>query len=324
MKQKCLLFYLFISNIFCCNLAAQHSLDEMIKVKINNFDMNMLIRSDNTSNPVLLYLHGGPGDSLIPFANYVTNELKKYCTVVYWDQRGAGLSYSTDIDPKTITIKQFVSDTKEVTRYLKNRFNKEKIFLLGHSWGSVLGILTIKEAPQNYYAYIGVGQVISEKLVQDNRIEWLEKVINKTNEDDKNALQEVKDGRINGFYLVRNYGGMIHNLSMQDMGNIMSKSPYGKYYSNAVYERGEKISQSLFDEVKSINIMTIANELPIPTYFFIGKYDYVTPAKPVENYFLHLKSTKKEIIRFDNSGHRMDIEEPQKFQNEIKRIILSN
>ena len=154
-----ILFQFIFSPIMAENTA--NSIYELRHITINGCEMTLLIRSENINNPVLLYLHGGPGDSLIPFAEYATDNLIKSCTVVYWDQRGTGLSYSNKIDKRTMNVEQFVKDTEAVTQYLKTVFSKKKIFLLGHSWGSILGLLTIKSQPENYYAYIGVGQVIN-------------------------------------------------------------------------------------------------------------------------------------------------------------------
>jgi Predicted hydrolases or acyltransferases (alpha/beta hydrolase superfamily) len=283
--------------------------------------MVLLIRSENINNPVLLYLHGGPGDSQIPFAEYATENLTQYFTVVYWDQRGTGLSFSDKIDKNTMTIKQFIEDTESVTQYLKETFSKEKIYLLGHSWGSILGLLAIESKPEYYYSYIGVGQVINNDVLMKNRIEWLSNLIDKSNRNDLAILDAMKKGEMTGFYLVSKYGGLIHNISMDDMGRIMRESSYGKYYTNEVYDKGEKFSELIFSEAKSIDFYKLARKVDIPVYFFLGKYDYVTPTKPVEDFYKVLQAPKKEMIWFTNSGHRMDIEEPIKFQDEIKRVL---
>ena len=327
-KAKRIVFSLFLVLVSALifGQANKYKIDELITVDINGIKQALLIRSNNEDNPILLYLNGGPGDSLIPFAYFATKDLPKECTVVYWDQRGTGLSYYEDIPKETITIKQFIDDTKEVTNYLKTRFHKNKIFILGDSWGSVLGTLVIKKDPQSYYAYIGVGQVISNASLMKGRINWLKTKISKDNEEELYTIKLMEKNQRNGFYLVRKYGGMIHNISPFFMDNIMRGSPYrNEVYTSDLYEKGEKISANLsMEEDRDVNFSKSANEVEIPVYYFLGKYDYVTPVEPVEDYFQTLKAPKKEIVWFEKSAHRMDIEEPELFQSEISKIIKEN
>jgi pimeloyl-ACP methyl ester carboxylesterase len=125
-------------------------IEEFTPVTINGVKLMFLIRGRDESKPVLLHLHGGAGHSRIPFAHAATDRLVNDCIVVYYDQRGAGLSYDESIPKSTMTISQMVEDTKAVTDYLKKRFNKKKIFLLGHSWGSRLGVLVVQKYPDDY------------------------------------------------------------------------------------------------------------------------------------------------------------------------------
>ena len=120
----------------------------------------VLIRGENVRKPVLLILHGGPGMSLISISSAFFRQLEKDFVVVNWDQRGSGLSDDPDLDEKTMNIRQFVSDICELSEYRRCCFHKEKIFLLGHSWGSLIGTLAVKQAPELFYAYVGAGQVV--------------------------------------------------------------------------------------------------------------------------------------------------------------------
>ncbi len=114
------------------------SISEKIYVNINGVEQGMFIKGKDANNPVLLYLHGGMPDYFLT-QKYATG-LEDYFTVVWWEQRGSGLSYSADIPPETMTLEQMISDTKELTNYLRNRFGQEKIYLMGHSGGSFIGI----------------------------------------------------------------------------------------------------------------------------------------------------------------------------------------
>jgi len=135
------------------------SISEKIHVSINGVDQGMFIKSKDINNPVLLFVHGGPGMPEYWLTQRYPTGLEDIFTVVWWEQRGAGLSYSADIPPETMTAEQFVADTIEVTKYLRQRFGKEKIYLMAHSWGSYIGIQAAAREPDLYYAYIGMGQI---------------------------------------------------------------------------------------------------------------------------------------------------------------------
>ncbi|MFM9887279.1 MAG: alpha/beta fold hydrolase, partial [Burkholderiales bacterium] len=130
------------------------SVSEKIRVDINGALQGMFIKSKNTRNPVLLYLHGGIPDYFLT-QRYPTG-LEEDFTVVWWDQRGSGISYHPDMPPQTVNLEQLVSDTVELTKILRNRFAKEKIYLMGRSGGTVIGIQAAAQAPQLYHAYIAV------------------------------------------------------------------------------------------------------------------------------------------------------------------------
>lgn len=137
-------------------------MNEKFFVEINGLKQGMFLQSENTENPVLLYLHGGPGSPEIAFAERLTTGLEKLFTVCWWEQRGSGISYNRKITPKEMTLEQMVSDTIEVTHYLRNRFGKEKIYIMGHSWGSLLGVMTVKQQPELFHAYVGIGQIAQQ------------------------------------------------------------------------------------------------------------------------------------------------------------------
>jgi pimeloyl-ACP methyl ester carboxylesterase len=136
------------------------SISEKIKVNINGVEQGMFIKGKNAHNPVLLYLHGGMPDYFLT-EHYPTG-LDEDFTLVWWEQRGSGLSYSADISPESVNPGQLVSDAVEVTNYLRKRFGQEKIYLMGHSGGTFIGIQAAAQAPELYHAYIGVAQMSNQ------------------------------------------------------------------------------------------------------------------------------------------------------------------
>lgn len=143
------------------------------EVELGNMKQCILSRGNDISNPVLLWLHGGPGSSQMPIARYYNGDLEKEFIVVHWDQRGAGKSNPPDFNEETMTIEQFINDAHELTQCLKNKYNKEKIYLLGHSWGTQFGIKLVEQYPEDYYAYIGVSQVTDSFKAQEIAYNWL-------------------------------------------------------------------------------------------------------------------------------------------------------
>ena len=294
-------------------------IESLEPVKINGIDQWLLIRGNDETNPILLYLHGGPGHSLIPFAHVATDKLVDKFIVVYWDQRGTGLSYNDKIPPETMNISQFIDDTKTVTEYLKKKFGKEKIYLLGHSWGSMLGTLTVDKYPEDYVAYIGVGQVVNNKLMMEERDNWLKKTINELGTaNDKKALQSNVYNQVE---LIAKYGGSVHKSDV-NTAMIMQSSPYyPEIFTNLLYDKGYAFTQPLRDSVFPwYNLVRQVTEIKI-RLFLCGRYDYLTPP----NRWLIIskfskRHTKKLSGSKESAHHRMDIEEPEKFQNTIMEI----
>jgi len=138
------------------------SLSERVTALIGGIPQSMIIQSVDPENPVLLFLHGGPGMTEVFMELDYPTGLERHFTMVWWEQRGAGMSYSSDIPPETMTIEQMIADTIEVADYLRDRFQQDRILLLGHSWGSYLGIQVAAAAPDRFHAYVGMAQIVHQ------------------------------------------------------------------------------------------------------------------------------------------------------------------
>jgi len=136
------------------------SIASLEKASVGGISQWLLIRGRDVDNPVLLFLHGGPGSPEMPVMPGFSKELEERFIVVHWDQRGAGKTNHISIPKESFTIQQFINDAHELTGILKKRFDEDKIYLVGHSWGSLLGTLTAHRYPEDYHAYVGIGQCV--------------------------------------------------------------------------------------------------------------------------------------------------------------------
>lgn len=141
------------------------SINQSKFITLGKVQQYLIIRGENVENPVLLMLHGGTSET----AHFVkfNHALEEDFTVVYWEQRGEGKSYVKGSDSTLLTLERYVEDIHELTQLLKEQFSQDKVYLLGHSFGTLLGMKTIEKYPEDYRAYIAVSQV-ADSITSDN------------------------------------------------------------------------------------------------------------------------------------------------------------
>jgi pimeloyl-ACP methyl ester carboxylesterase len=313
------------------------SISEKIRVNINGVDQGMFIKSKDINNPVLLFVHGGPGMPEYWLTQRYPTRLEDHFTVVWWEQRGAGLSYNPDISPETMTTEQFVADTLEVTNYLRNRFDKEKIYLMGHSWGSYIGIQAAAGAPELFHAYIGIGQISyqieSEQLAYEYALEYYRQ------SGDTNMVEKLEAAPPTttvplpaGYDALRD--AYMHGAGIgttRDMNSVITDIflPSWQFREYTLREkvnlwRGKIISRSprfgLWDKVQVTDLTRQVTELEIPVYFLHGKYDYTCAYPLAKEYFAKIKAPVKGFYTFDQSAHSPMFEEPEK----VNQILLED
>lgn len=300
-----------------------NSIAKLEEIEIHGISQCLLIRGHNIDNPLMLFLHGGPGYSEIALAYLYGREIEEHFTIVHWDQRGTGKSYSRKISKETMNVEQFISDTHELTKILIKRFKKEKIYLIGHSWGSLLGVLVAHRFPEDYYAFIGIGQLIN--LNENERISY-EFVLNEAiKRNNKIAIQELES--IKPYTGLNTKKRLIQRKWLKQFGGA-TQGPYKRIamgIGSPEYSfidiikliKGILFSfKYLWNDLFNYNLMDMVHELQLPVYFFTGKNDYNTPFELSERYFKLLKAPKKEYIYFEESTHAPNFEENKKY-NEI-------
>lgn len=305
---------------------------------IGGIPQGIIIRGENIRNPVLLYVHGGPGAPSYPTCKNDLKKLEKIFTVCYWEQRGAGMSYSANIPVASMNLNQMAEDAAQVTRYLMNKFNKQKIYMLGHSWGSLLSSFTIHKYPELYYAYIGIGQIANTYLSEKESYRFVREEAE--NRNDKNAQIEISrlrfpDIKAAGkewydYYMtqrkyVLEYGGARYRQSKSYM-DIAKAVLFCREYTipdKLNYFAGAKFSQIHLDSfMVNINLNDVLTEQYIPVYIFQGLHDHQTDYSVTKEYFDHLKAPVKKFYTFDNSAHSPHLEQYDKFDKIVKTDIL--
>jgi pimeloyl-ACP methyl ester carboxylesterase len=315
-----------------------NSISEKIWVEINGIEQGMFIESQNDGNPVLLMVHGGPGMPDHFLTDRYPTGLEELFTVVWWEQRGTGLSYHGDIPAKTMTVNQFVSDTLAVTNYLRSRFGKEKIYLLGHSWGSFIGIQAAAQAPDLFYAYIGMAQMSyqleSERLAYEFMLEQLEqrgdrKMVHRL----RKAPVTAEDGTPEKYLALRDHA--MHALGIgttRDMRSVIT----GIFIPSWLVREltlGEKVNLwrgrsfsrrfGLWNKILRMDLTTVVPTLRIPVYFFHGRHDYTCSYDLAKEYFCKLKAPLKGFYTFENSAHSPLLEEAEKARNILREDVLA-
>jgi len=304
-----------------------NSVSEIMSTEIGGHEQSLMIRGRNMDNPVILYLAGGPGGTdLGAMRNDVS--LEENFVVATWDQRGVGKSYSA-IDPvETLTLDQMISDTLELTNYLRERFGKEKIYLSGNSWGTLLGVLAVKEDPDLYHAFIGAGQMISARetdiIFYEDTLAWAKKNGNDTL---INVLVENGPPPYNNLLQYEPAVGQEHAWNPYPYLNMRLEMP-----SNLMVPENSLIDKLnglrsfldtfsvLYPQIQDIDFRDDVKEFPIPFYMALGKYEARGRAELAVEWFSMLEAPVKEMIVFEKSGHRPMFEEPGIFAALMERI----
>ncbi len=305
------------------------SIASLEMVELGDINQCILIRGNNLSNPILLWLHGGPGSAQMPVAHYFNGALEKDFIVVHWDQRGAGKSNPGNFDNQTMTFEQFLNDAHQLTQYLKKHFNKEKIYLIGHSWGTQLGSKLVYTYPDDYYAYVAVSQVVNPLLSHNVSYTWLYKQIEeKGKPKDFKYLEElgtppftVHQDYVNFAKMVDTYGGGM-DVSMVKLAWIALRAPEYRLSDYIAWFQGaNRGSGPMWKSSLSFNLIQEVPRLLVPVYFFSGRNDYNTPLQLVEEYFEMLDAPKgKQLVRFEKSAHTPFMGEAEKFNRELIRV----
>lgn len=311
----------------------KRSISEKTFININGVKQGMFIQSKDSTNPVLLYLHGGIPDYFLT-KKYPTG-LEDIFTVVWWDQRGAGLSFKANIPEDSMTLEQMISDTREVTNYLRKRFAQDKIYLMGRSGGTYIGVHVAALAPELYHAYIGIAQMSdhlkSERMAYEYMLKEYREAGNRKMAQ-KLEASPVTDEIPYGYLKLRDEA--MHTIGVgttRDMSSIIAgiflPSLTCRDYTftektNLWRAKAQAGVHPLWNTILATDLAKQVPELKIPVYFLHGIYDYTVSYPLAKDYFEQLKAPMKGFYTFEKSAHSPMFEEPERMQKILQTDVL--
>jgi pimeloyl-ACP methyl ester carboxylesterase len=271
------------------------------------------ITTNDPGKPVLLFLSGGPGSSMMKNEDAFTGILKSRFTIVHWDQRDAGKTLKLNPSPLAPSLTQMERDTHEVIEFVRKELKQEKIYLLGSSWGNVLGFHIVRTHPELLHAYYAVNPVVSQQASEKELLAVLK--------------NDFRDNAAAGEELASVH---IPFKADEDLFYLRKWLFYkeGKQYVTSDNFRTGFLAWSknwspVWNEVMAIDLPKTLEKVDCPVYFFVGKNDIQTSTTITIGYFEKLKAPKKELFVFENSGHQIHHDEPEKLQRAILKTLAA-
>lgn len=288
---------------------------DRLYVDIGGIEQWIQIQGADRHNPAMLVLHGGPGSTWDPFTALFSAWERRY-TMIYWSQRGAGKTYrrSGEAVASTMTIERMVDDGIEVTEFLRRRLGRKQLILLGHSWGTVLGVQMVQRRPDLFAAYVGTGQFVSG---HDGERAGYQEVLRRAqaagHEDAIRELQAIgvpPYDDINKMIVERRWAGVFDTPS--DAGfNAKWKNPPEFSASDAAERHRAWLFSNfiMFGKLRQdgplmrVDFRSSALSFTIPVIFIQGQTDHVTPTSLVEAYERSITAPRKVLVRLPGGGH---------------------
>ena len=298
---------------------------------IGGIEQWITIRGEDRRNPVLLFLHGGPGDATNPWGYAAFRTWLKAFTVVQWDQRGAArtLGKSGSSVAATITIDRMAQDGIELAEMLRQTLHKDKIILVGHSWGSILGIFMAKARPDLFSAFVGTGQVADP---QRNYTVAYETLLEKAMRlGETRAIRELKevgpppyaDGR--GYGVQRRWSNLFEGADafIASMVGFALSAPEYRPHDIRDWFNGQVLSaERLVPQTSALTAKTLAGEFAVPVFVFQGAEDFTTPTSLARTFVQSIRAPRKRFVAIPEGGHFAVFMKRDAFLHELVTRVL--
>lgn len=328
-------------NICKYKIKTQNGIQESTYIEINGIKQYIQIRGEDTNNPVMIFIHGGPAGPMGYVSAYFQKALESELTIIHYDQRGCGRTYYTNNKDSNTNVHLLLDDLNEIVKYAKQRFGKEKVIIAGHSWGSSLGTIYVQTHPENVMCYIGISQVTNciKNKISIARMALEKEEIRGT--EDESLLYEIKER----FEKLTKYD----DLSINDLMHLVTIS--GKYIAckgqvsalktmwlgvtspdmnlkdvqwffktmnvNFFHQNRQLMEYAMFE----FDIEELPRSYNVPVYFIAGEGDYSICQTDARLYYESIDAPDKAFYMLKNVGHNMFMDNPILFCNTIKDII---
>lgn len=312
------------------------SISEMEEIELGGVKQWIVTRAESQNNPIILLLSGGPGGTEMGRFLKFNKDLEKDFIVVNWEQRGSGKSYSAIENREDMNVDQYVSDINELTNYLKEKYNKEKIYLLGHSWGTIIGTKAVQKYPEQFHAYIGAAQMVDIETTDNYIYDFILRVAEENGETKMvDTLKENGRPPYSGENVLAKYRPILTNYAQY----YRNENPYhekdSEWYSPLSilwipeYNIVDKINvfrgmvntfNIMYPQIQDVNFIEQATKFEVPVYYFIGKHDYT--AKFIDEYYNMIEAPHKALYIFENSHHGEIWSEADKFHQIMVSDVL--
>jgi len=311
-----------------------NSIAELTTVNAGNKELGLMIRGHSTDNPVVLFLAGGPGGSERGAMRNHLEALEENFTVATWDQRGTGTSYPT-LDPKeTLTLDGQIAETIEVTDYLRDRFDQDRIYLLGQSWGSTLGVLAVQEAPDRYAAFIGTGQMVSQvatdRIFYDDTLAWAEENGDGALAGKLRSIGPPPYSQMLDYETALSYEHQVYPYD--HAGNAEGEGGFSENFLVPEYSLTDQVHllgafmdtfAALYPQLQDIDFRESATTFEVPLFFVQGAHEADGRAEPFAEWYPMIDAPTKDVVVLDTSGHRPLFEQPDEFVAYMEDTVLA-
>lgn len=319
--------------VLACTATAAVSIKRSEYLRFQGARLYLLIRGTDNTSPVLLWLHGGPGAAERPLFRYFNSELEKHFVVAYWDQRGAGRSFDSKADPHRLTIDQHLADLGVVVRHLQKSLGREKVILMGHSWGAALGLLYAQAHPEDVSAFVGVNPLISVRAGEMAEYNFVlhqaaahkdQHVLARARKIGPPPFQSAR-AELAMEKLVQHYGGIYHRppnrlwvmLRATFTGLV---TPWGIW---RIIHANNVSLEAMNSELLGLDLRQSIRRVQVPVLFFLGRYDHRADSSIAAAFLANLQAPVKRTVWFENSAHNIPFEEPKLFNATVVRELES-
>ena len=315
-----------------------HNLSEKTFLEVDGARIGLILLSDKPDNPVLLVCGGGPGIPQYLMESLYPSVLPEYFTVCYFDYRGTGLSFDNDIDPDNMTTDRFIDDTLCVTEYLKERFGQDKIYIMGHSFGTFIALNTVDRHPEHYNAYLAMSQVCDQHQSELIAYDYMRKCYDEQGDnsmvaqfDEYNIRESEEDYRRYCSSGLRDKA--MHSLGVgttSDMDNVITDLflPSLRIKAYTPFERINiwrgKVASSKFavhNESSLFDAFEAVPSVEIPVWFFAGENDMTCCTSLQKEYYETIKAPDKEFFLYEGCAHSPIYEDDEKTREILDDLL---